>query len=286
MRLLIISALFTSLLSAQSNGMMTGSLNYDFNRSFEAVELVADNDNSMTPGSSRKSPMLAAAMSLAIPGAGEFYTENYFKSGIFVAVEIAAITLGLIYDGKGDDQTVKFEAFAEAHWSVERYAEWAVNNAARINPNLDIAKLDIYDNHGNVVWSKLNDLEREIGSWFSHQLAPYQDQQYYEMIGKYQQFNAGWDDFSEPAGNPFDYGDKLTDRFNYYSGERGKANEYYDIAGGMVLVIVVNHVLSAADAALSAKWYNEKMNLNMSLHKENIGYASLYYPKLNVSYAF
>jgi len=38
----------------------------------------------------RKSPWLAAGMSVLVPGAGEFYTESYWKSAAFFAVEVAA----------------------------------------------------------------------------------------------------------------------------------------------------------------------------------------------------
>jgi hypothetical protein len=42
----------------------------------------------------------------------------------------------------------------------------------------------------------------------------------------------------------------------YYSGERGKANDYYRTASTWVAVAIINHVVNAAYAGLSAGWYN------------------------------
>ncbi len=78
----------------------------------------------------KKSPMLAGILSLLIPGAGEIYSEEYLKAGIFVALEAAVITTAVIYDNKGDDKTTEFQNYADDYtnpdhnWSVVRYAEW------------------------------------------------------------------------------------------------------------------------------------------------------------------
>jgi hypothetical protein len=63
-------------------------------------------------------------MSLVIPGAGEFYAGSYWKAAAFVIVEAAVITTAIIYDNKGDDQTERFENYADENWSVVKYAEW------------------------------------------------------------------------------------------------------------------------------------------------------------------
>ena len=76
----------------------------------------------------KKSPVLAGVLSLLIPGAGEIYTEEYLKAGIFLAIEAAVITTAVIYDGKGDDKTTEFQNYADDytnpdhHWSVVKYA--------------------------------------------------------------------------------------------------------------------------------------------------------------------
>ncbi len=210
----------------------------------------------------RKSPWLAAGMSLVIPGSGEFYAESYWKSAIFLAVEVGAWALAYHFDKKGDRQTDFFQNFADQHWSVVQYAEYTIKNfipaaqqddyTRRVIPNLGIGRP-----WQQVNWDALNSMEREIGGFYSHTLPNYGEQQYYELIGKYPQFNQGWDDAN--LSLPPDYfviKANLTARYLYYSGERGLANDYYRNATTFVTVAVINHVLSAIDAAWSASSYN------------------------------
>lgn len=238
----------------------------------------------------KKSVFLAGALSAVLPGAGEFYSEEYLKSAIFLGIEAAAITIAIIYDKKGDDQTSSFQAFANEHWSVNRYAKWTLIHANSINSDIDASDYSstLWDGSGNINWSVLNDLETAIGkgtNYYSHRLAYFGEQQYYEMIGKYPQFNPGWDDFGD-ENTAFQYGDPVTARFNFYSGERGKANDYYNVASKAVIVIVTNHILSLFDAVWSAASFNKRLNANISLKTEQVGYRTEYFTTLNLKYNF
>jgi len=99
----------------------------------------------------RKTPILAGLMSFAVPGAGQVYTENYFKAGIFVALEIGAILLAVTYENKGNDQTEFFENYANENWSAERYARWTITNLPQLNIELDPDDYSLFDNNENVV---------------------------------------------------------------------------------------------------------------------------------------
>lgn len=231
-------------------------------------------------------------MSAVVPGSGEIYTGSYLKGALFIAAEAAAISFKIVYDKKGDDQTAVYHDYAHQHWSVDRYAAWTIQNATRVNPDLPANSplLNVYDNSGNVIWSKLNALERAIGHYYSHQLERFGEQQYYEMIGKYPQFNPGWDDFTEDPNDPFTYNDARKDpvsaRFTYYSGERGLANDFYNVASKAVVLMIVNHFLSAIDAAFSAKWYNQDLQMNYEVQKLNFGIDNDYIQKLNFRISF
>jgi len=266
----------------------TGILSFDSKLVSEITAQEFEPDGE-TISVNKKSPLLAGVLSFALPGAGEFYSEDYLKSAVFLAIEAAAITAAVIYDNKGDDQTGVFENYANSYWDVQKYADWTVDNAMRINPNLDPAYLDIYDQNGDVIWSKLNDLESEIGHYYSHQLENFGKQQYYEMIGKYPQFNPGWQDFSDPYNEwtyTDDRQDPVTEKFLHYAGLRDQANDFYNVAAKAVIIVVVNHVISAFDAAWTANRYNKNINLNMSLAKANVGFYTEYYPKVNLEYRF
>jgi hypothetical protein len=210
---------------------------------------------------SRKSPWIAAGMSLVVPGSGEVYAQSYWKAAAFFAIEVAAWALAYTYDKKGDKQTDYFQNFANLHWTVNRYAQWTLDNGTTINPAVDIAPYKDPVNgvivNGVVNWSRLNQLESALGNWYSHNLPPYGEQQYYELIGKYEQFYQGWDDANYSLPGYYDVAKaNLSPQNQYYAGERGKANDYYAKASTFVTVAIVNHVISAIDAAWSAGSYN------------------------------
>ena len=283
MFLLIVVSCQLSVVSGQSD--LSGSLNLDSKISFDKSEKFSK-DNIKNINENIKSPLLAGALSFVVPGAGEFYSESYIKSAVFVAIEATAITIGLIYDKKGNDQTDFFQNYANQHWSVERYAKWTVKNASSINNEItDVTQYKVFYSNGTVNWQELNRLENAIGKYYSHRLPYYGEQQYYELIGKYPQFNVGWDDFGD-ENTPFVYGDPLTEKFHYYSEERGKANDFYNIASKAVIVVVVNHIISALDAAWSAHGYNSNLQMHASIEKYNTGFKTVYYPQLNLQYSF
>lgn len=201
-------------------------------------------------GSRKKSPVLAAVLSGVVPGAGEFYSKSYMKSGIFFAAEVISWTVNILYNRKGDRATKDFQNFADANWSVVDYAAWLNEKKGAtifINPDATLPPWR------RVNWSQLNEWERKLGGFFTHTLPPYGDQQYYELIGKYPQYNPGWKD----ADRSRDISENnISALFKKYSGMRGHANDLYNVASTAVLVVVINHILSAADAAWSASRYN------------------------------
>ena len=283
--LFTILALTITILAQESKLQLSGNLSEDLLISSKDF-VIDENDKSVVI--KKRPPILAAGLSVIIPGAGQFYNDDYWKSAIFVAVEVAAIITAISYNTKGNDQTVKFEAFANSEngWDVDKYAHWSVDNASRINPQILEGDpiLNIFDSNGNVIWSKLNSLETKIGSWYSHQLAPYDDQQYYEMIGKYQQFNPGWADFN--YSDAYTYGDPLTKTFLWYADERGKANSYYDVSNLAVKILVANHIISAVEAAFSTNSYNRSLNAEVKMQSSSVGYNRVFYPEVELSYRF
>lgn len=232
---------------------LTGNLRIDLfgQQSLRDGPLLGEQEGDPANMPSRKSPWLAAGLSAVVPGAGELYAGSIWKAALFFAVEVTAWSLAYANDKKGDRQTDSYQSYADDHWSVVRYGRFAETLAP---PDQGPYRWDL--GNGAVDWSELNRMERAIGGWFSHTLPPYGEQQYYELIGKYPQYNQGWDD----APPTFRYGDPLTARFIYYSGERGLANTYYDRATTFVTIALVNHLLSAIDAAWTAASYNSDLH--------------------------
>jgi hypothetical protein len=221
----------------------------------------------------RKSGLLAGVMSLALPGAGEFYTKSYWRAGGFVLAEAGLWIMYAVYTSKGDQQTTLFQNFADDHWSVVRYAQWIQDNSTKLNPDVTsftgwrIGTADLLA-WQQVDWSMLNAIENRIaqlpGNGFTHLLPHRPEQQYYELIGKYPQFAAGWDDAGVMTPQRIVTSD-VSQRFLDYSKMRGKANDYYNIATTGSVILIVNHFLSALDAAWSAAQFNNQLKLEAHL---------------------
>jgi len=260
---------------------LSGNLNIDADSA--PVITAYKNYLQILPGvADTKSPTLAGVLSGILPGAGEFYTEQYLKAGIFLAIETAAITTALIYNHKGDYQTAFFENYNNLHWSPVRYAQWTINNAKYINPNIDPTQYHVFNTNGSLNWGELNRLESDLGGGYSHQLAQFGTQDYYEITGKYPQFSHGWDTSNQ---NDTDF-HILTPQFLWYAHQRGLANELYKTSSFAIGVIYVNHFLSILDAIWSAHNYNKSISMNVSVQSINVAGINNFYPTLHINYYF
>ncbi|MFA6597344.1 MAG: hypothetical protein WCS69_06445 [Ignavibacteriaceae bacterium] len=260
--------------------ILSGNLHADSRLLFNNTEL--PQQNMSFPSPNKKSPMLAGLFSIVLPGAGEFYTGNYLKAAVFAAVEAGAIVLAVSYNKKGDNQTNYFQNYADGHWSIKRYAEWTINNAAYINSSIDVSQYSVISSDGTVNHAELNRLERDLGSGYSHALPPHGEQQYYELIGKYPQYSHGWDDAIQ-SETDFHI---LSPNFLDYSKMRGKANDYYNVSDKAVIGLYVNHLLSGLDAIWSAISFNQDVAVNVRVNQLNTGGDVTFYPTLNVKYSF
>jgi hypothetical protein len=253
----------------------TGNARMDLLSNFESF---AATDSSLKRGTeshaAKRSPILAGLMSLAVPGSGEVYTKSYWRAGGFLLAETGLWVFYASYYSKGNNQTDLFQAFADDHWSVVRYAQWIQDNVTKLNP--DVTSFSGYLIPGTesrppwerVDWARINAVENAIaqraGNGFTHQLPHRPEQQYFELIGKYPQFAAGWDDAGVMTPDRILSSD-VSARFLEYSKMRGKANDYYNIATTGSILLVVNHLLSAIDAAWSAAQFNNQLKIEAHL---------------------
>ncbi len=181
----------------------------------------------------RKSPKKALFLSALLPGAGEAYAESWIKAGFFAAVEVGAWVSYNHYQKKGMDLEDDFKAYADRNWSKERWDAW---------------------------YSGLPD---EAKSAFSHTLPSRKTQQYYEMIGKYMEFNAGWIDVKNP--DP-DIAKQDTSKMSlFYMALRERSNKALKVASAMTGVVLANHVLSALDAAWTARVFKKEIKQKIEI---------------------
>lgn len=194
--------------------------------------------------------------SLILPGAGEFYAGSKIKAAIFFGLEAAFWTGYFSYHKKGKDKEDEYLDYANANWDVYAYSEYLVSNydglefdPATIDPNTGIGIVvdtpGVYYGAGDSIV-------------ISHSIHPVageelnKDQQYYEIIGKYDQFRFGW---VKEGDLEFD---AAIARRNFYLDLRYDSNSLLDKANRFVMVSLANHLLSAFDAAISVRSYNRK----------------------------
>lgn len=295
MNKIIITVIFTVLFAAGVKTNAQDSFgnydNIDKNNSMQIIkEKILEKESeagiskslSLNVDSSKlKSPILGATMSAIIPGAGQIYSKSFIKSAVFLAVEAGLWITYAVFQGKGNDQTTSYENYAKQNWNMRKYAQWlkdqSFQRADQINMSSDDYTLRLQINYCE-----------EIN--FSHQLPPPGEQQYYEVIGKYQNYVTGWSTADVTVINKNNYGTTKLSQVSFYMDERQKANDYYNNGTTTLMVVVLNHLVSAVDGFLSVNSYNNKYVLKGSVSfqpvfSHKLG-KSVVTPFANVSFTF
>jgi len=258
-------ALAFSALKAQENAILTSISSQKENARLElSNKLVAGEINlkkmTVSETEKAKSPVLAAVLSGVVPGAGQFYGKSFVKSAIFFGIEAGLWIVNVVFVKKGDDQTTFYENYAKTNWDIHKYAQWLVDQSftgsSGINPN----NPDL-----NALRLSINNCESQN---FSHTLPPDGDQQYYEVIGKYQNYTAGWKEAVGITKSNYEF-TKLN-QVDYYMTERQRANSYYNVGTYSLIAVMANHIVSAIDAVLTVNSRNEKLNLKGSVSFEPV----------------
>ncbi|MFA5832643.1 MAG: hypothetical protein WDA22_04105 [Bacteroidota bacterium] len=266
-KLFLLFFLYCANVSFGGEKRITGNFQWDLVQVHQ--DTVSSSVSVLVQSPQKQEPFLNGLYSLALPGVGQFQTEHYTKAAIFISAEVALVVYALVNNSLGNTKTTEFQAYAEQHWSPERYAKWInTYGVSEYGPaaSIDLNRVRQYD------FSEINDWERGVHKLgFSHSLPKFREQQYYELIGKYHQFKYGWDKYPDlnldgiPDSDGGRYDDFIPQQLKDYAVERGKANDYYYAASFAVSVLVINHVLSAIDAIISTKSYNSTLSASLNM---------------------
>jgi len=193
----------------------------------EAPEAALSVQETVAPQSLSRIGILFSA---ALPGAGQVYARSWVKGAVFLAAEIALWMGNHQWNSEGEDLEDDFHAFVddEMNWS---YQKWHNAYNSEVDPSTHHLPMD---EDGNIV----------------------KTQQYYEMIGKYDQFKKGWADWQE--GSP-----DLTPLRDEYETLRDDSNRAFKKASYCTMAILGNHIISALDAALTIKNVNARAQMSM-----------------------
>ena len=175
-----------------------------------------------------KRPGRSFMSSAVLPGAGQYYNGSTKKAMGFFVAEIALWWGYATLQGNANDKVVDYKTFAEENWS---YDAWILSGG----------------------------LEQEGGDNIdtSSTGSPIMNNAYYENIGKYNKFNEGWVD-AVPG---------KTDTVNRlaYRNLQQDANDLFSWATTVASTVMMNHILSAAEAVYTAKKLNDAASVNVSL---------------------
>lgn len=234
-----------------------------------------------------KSGGLVFLSSAVIPGSGQVMNKNWIKAGIFVALEAVSIYYTADFTNKGKRGERRYENWADENWSVVQYSNWLIdyhdvnglNNpyidqlretvdgtTASFNPDSDWQKIDLTilrNTERNTPYLTTDDA---VVRNFSHTLPDYGSQQYYELISKYYQYQAGWKDYNSFHDNLGHTGSAYSERYLidrngayasplFFEGvdRAHQFNDDYRTGRNILSLLIVNHVISAFDAYFTLK---------------------------------
>ena len=129
---------------------------------------------------------LPLLMSAILPGAGEVYT-GHRRGWAMIVLDVASWVKMSSYNSDGDKFEEDYIAYADEHWDENR-----LQASCNINDVSDPAGFNDEDNLGNAFYD-VTDMT-DLSLWVSRED---DEREYYENLGKWDQFVFGWDDFSE-----------------------------------------------------------------------------------------
>lgn len=202
----------------------------------------------------RKSPGVAFLMSLAVPGAGEFWAGNKTRAAIFFGLDVLGWSARLSWSGKGDKLEDEFRARADSTYDPWNYLAWRDSRNSRFSSITHALPCSAYVKAAPSSVPIPDAIRDCPGS---------DKQQFYELIGKYDQFVSGWEDVLDGTGNRVEF-TEVDSAENFqsqtrlsYEVDRNESNKHLKRASIMTGLILVNHVFSAIDAARVARARNE-----------------------------
>jgi hypothetical protein len=242
-----------------------------------------------------RNPKKALFMSLMIPGLGQAYvgqsTFNYARAAFYFGTEV---TLGALWYQyavvKYDREVKRYRRYADAHWSQGEYEE----QMFQASPPAAFEVINPYRaSYCDAVQHRDRGSQTEEGLYhgcvdpmdsvarYSEFKSTYDDRnlfgaganpdsvgknrakfadpvEFYALIGRYQEFIAGWDDATGVSYSDSAITGTSAHR-DTYAAMRQKAQDYSRMQAWFIGGIVLNHIASAVDAALTARANNKRL---------------------------
>jgi len=213
-----------------------------------------------------KSPGRAFLMSAIVPGAGELYAGAKWRALAFASMEVFSWLMYFNRKNKGEDLEQGYKAYADEYWTLSRLYEngnnWGKLTGLTGQHGESFGSHSLYlEYDGTEYEGNAMSLDTALVGWesfvLSGELQPVRTRDYYENIGKYDQFSGGWDDFTD-FNVISDSVVTVSDLRDNYLTQRKESNDALKMATNFATVIMFNHLISAFHAQIAAKNYSSE----------------------------
>ena len=241
-----------------------GNLDNRFATNLELTNLI---NNSILTDSldirSKTSSLKPMIASLVVPGFGQYLNHSpWWKTAVFAGVEIIGIAGYISWTNKADDITKEYENWADEHWNMNTWVNGSAILLSDIQssgyPDVNDVRID-GSHHITIIINGKYESSQILLENPNIDYTELRDWDFYEGIGKYDQFVAGWDDAKSNweivNKNIKDGKDELivmTPNKQHYIELRNDSNVLYKNAKFAASALLFNHIFSALDALWNA----------------------------------
>lgn len=212
---------------------------------------------------SKQSILKTMIASLVIPGFGQYINRSpWWKTALFAGVEVAGIAGYISWTNKADEITKEYENWADEYWDMKR---WVNDSAILLSdiksngyPNVNDVRID-GSHHITIIINGKYESSEILLENPNIEYVELRDWDFYEGIGKYDQFVAGWDDaisnweiVRKKIKNGEDELIVMTPNKQHYLNLRNDSNILYKNAKFAASALLFNHIFSALDALWNA----------------------------------
>ncbi len=230
---------------------------------------------------SKPSPLKPMMASLVIPGFGQYLNRSpWWKTALFASVEVAGIVGYISWTNKADDITKEYENWADEHWNMNSWVNGSAILLSDIKsngfPNVNDVRID-GSHHITIIINGKYESSEILLENPNIEYVELRDWDFYEGIGKYDQFVAGWDDaisnweiVRKKIKNGEDELIVMTPNKQHYLNLRNDSNILYKNAKFAASALLFNHIFSALDALWNANKNKElSYKLDVSIGSES-----------------
>ncbi|MCH8012327.1 MAG: hypothetical protein IIA61_10335 [Candidatus Marinimicrobia bacterium] len=283
MKKIITHLIILGLLSVVSVEAGNGIFHYrpDFHGPmFNLTGAMNDTDSVAVVTKPNKYPARGLMLSLVVPGGGQLYAGSKLKSALFFAVEIGGWLIWRDYTNRGEDERLSFENFADRFWSL---TSWV--NVNFISLFHEYPEVGIKGTHHITLLmpdSSFVSSDTLYSGWIEGAIVV-RDHEFYENIGKYNQFVSGWIDSTgstewwredKKIGNNVE-NILMTYNKKDYLDKRARHNELLKFAKYSITAVMFNHLFSAIDAAWEIKKSSSKKKIDVTANLFFSPYSSM-----------